>query len=235
MALDAQFWPSLWKLAAAAKTRPEVFLTVWFAESGLSPSARNPKTGSIGLNQTCPSEIGGPGFPSTAEAFQAASASEQLAWIAPQVLAQVRLNGGGFRSAARYQQANWLPKTLETAKAPGDVIAGELGPYTSAYRDNASFDVHKRGVVTLADLGDYLEHVVTTRGMDVDQGAPLEAAIHAAYAPANRPTWAPWDAPRLPIHEPVTRPARRNGGGILVALAGLFGIVALARATGGRA
>jgi hypothetical protein len=115
MALDAEFWPSLWKLAAAAQTRPEVFLTVWFAESGLDTKARNPKSGCIGLNQTCPAGIGGPGFPSTAEAFRAADASEQLDWIAPQVLDQVRRNGGGFRSVARYQQANWLPATLQSA------------------------------------------------------------------------------------------------------------------------
>jgi hypothetical protein len=231
VALDADFWPSLWKLAAAAQTRPEVFLTVWFAESGLDPSARNPKTGCIGLNQTCPTEIGGPGFPSTAEAFQAADASEQLDWIAPEVLGHVRLNGGGFRSAARYQQANWLPATLGTAKASGDVIAAARGPYAKAYRDNAGFDVHKQGFITLADLGDYLQHVITTRGIDLDHGAPLEMAIHAAYGPQNRPSWAPWDVPRLVVHEPTAaRPERSGGGGIVVALAGLFGVLALARA-----
>jgi hypothetical protein len=234
MALDAEFWPSLWKLAAASQTRPEVFLTVWFAESGLDPKARNPKTGCIGLNQTCAAEIGGPGFPSSAQAFQAADASGQLDWIAPQVLDQVRRNGGGFRSAARYQQANWLPATLDSAKAPNDVIAGAGGPFAAAYRDNATFDVHKRGSITLADLGDYLEQVVTTRGIDVDRGAPLEVAIHTAYAPSNRPTWAPWTSPNLVIHEPGPTRSPRGGGGVLVAMAGLFGLLALAR-TGGRA
>ena len=89
MALDSNFWPALWNLAAASGTRPEVLLTVWFAESGLDPTAMN-VDGCIGLNQTCPKELGGPGFPSTPEAYRASPASEQVGWIAPQVLAAVR-------------------------------------------------------------------------------------------------------------------------------------------------
>src|SRR5579859_3446037 len=103
MALDRLFWPALWGLATESGTRPEVFLTVWFAESGLDPSAEN-AIGCIGLNQSCPTSLGGPGFPSTPGAYKAATASEQVGWIANQVLAQVRANGGPFRSAARYFQ-----------------------------------------------------------------------------------------------------------------------------------
>src|SRR5258708_20136358 len=128
MTLDANFWPALWNLAAASGTRPEIFLTVWFAESGLDPSIVN-KDGCIGLNQTCPKEIGGPGFPTTPEAYAALPASEQVAWIAPQVLSQVKLNGGPFQSAARSYQANFIPATLTPANAPAAPLAPKVHPY----------------------------------------------------------------------------------------------------------
>src|SRR5579859_4531633 len=124
MNLDDAFWPALWSLATSVGTRPETLLAVWFAESGLDPGAQN-AIGCVGLNQTCPREIGGPGFPNDdAAAYASAPASGQVAWIAPQVASAVHLNGGPFRSGARYYQANFLPATLATAKRPGDVIAG---------------------------------------------------------------------------------------------------------------
>src|SRR5579859_5475909 len=132
---------------------------VWFAESELEPSAENPVSGCIGLNQTCPTSMGGPGFPSTSEAFKASPASQQLAWIGPQVMAQVGLNGGGFGSAARYYQANFLPATLPVAKRSGDIIAARNGPYAAAYAANKDLDVRGTGAITLADLGDYLQRV----------------------------------------------------------------------------
>jgi hypothetical protein len=244
MALDPLFWPALWRLAIAADTRPELLLTVWFAESGLDPSAQN-SLGCIGLNQTCPSSIGGPGFPGAPEGYRAAPASQQVAWIAPQVLAQARLNGGGFRSAARAYQANFLPATLTSAVAPDDVIAAEAGPYAAAYRANKLFDVSGDGRITLADLGDYLEQLVVSRGLDVDLGAPLETAIAAAYAPQNLPPNAPWTTPDLVLHEgqqlppvgipvgfppPPVPPANRTSGGAVAAVTviGLLGVLAIA-------
>jgi hypothetical protein len=223
MALDTNFWPALWSLAIRAKTRPEILLTVWFAESELDPSAQN-SLGCIGLNQTCPAGVGGPGFPSTPEAFRAAPASEQVGWIANQVLSQARANGGGFRSAARYQQANFLPATLKTATRPRDVIAARGGPYAVAYEQNKGLDVSGDGAITLADLGDYLERMVRERGIDVDHGAPLEVAIQTAYSAAYLPAGAPWRSPLLVLREPA--PAAGNGRGAAVALlttATLFG------------
>jgi hypothetical protein len=225
--LDANFWPALWRLALAADTPPEILLTVWFAESGLDASAEN-EVHCIGLNQTCPAELGGPGFPTTAEAFKAAPASQQLLWIGPQVLAQVRLNGGGFRSAARYYQANFLPATLPTATRPSDVIAGRHGPYAAAYAANKSLDVQGEGAITLAGLGKYLENVV--RAMDVHQGAPLETAIHTAYAPHHVPPGSPWPAPALVLSEPTpTAVGRRGGAAVAIAVASLVGLFARAR------
>jgi hypothetical protein len=247
MALDAKFWASLWRLAISADTRPEILLTVWFAESGLDPSARN-SIGCIGLNQTCPKSIGGPGFPSTPEAYRAALASEQLAWIAPQVRAQVLLNGGGFRSAARCFQANLLPATLGTATRPADVVAAAAGPYADAYKANQQLDVSSDGTITLADLGDYLERVVVPRGLDASHGAPLETAIETAYAPQNLPQDALWTSPALTLHEtspgqppglpplppppaPPAPPTARSGRGavaMLTAAAGLVSALAIA-------
>ena len=216
MALDANFWPALWNLATASGTRPEVLLTVWFAESGLDPAAVN-VDGCIGLNQTCPKELGGPGLPSTPEAYRASSASQQVAWIAPQVLAAVKLNGGPFASAARAYQANLMPATLTTARRSGDVIMSKSGPYPMEYAANAGLDVNRDGKITLQDLGDYLVGVVRDRGYDVDHGAPLSVAIHTAYA--NRPPHAPWNSPNLVIREPGPAVAGRGrASGVLGAL-----------------
>jgi len=192
MNLDADFWPTLWKLAIATGTRPEVFLTVWFAESGLDPAAEN-AVGCIGLNQTCPRPRG-PGFPSSAQAYKASPASVQVAWIARQVISAIKLNGGPFRSAARYWQANLLPATLATAKQPDDVIAARSGPLPDAYAGNAALDADRDGRITLADLGDTLERLLLARG------AMLGDAIQRAYA--NRPSVAPWDSADLVICEP---------------------------------
>ena len=229
MALDSNFWPALWNLAVASGTRPEVFLTVWFAESGLEPTAQN-VDGCIGLNQTCPKEMGGPGFPSTAEAYRALPAGQQVAWIAPQVHAAVKLNGGPFASAARYYQANLLPATLATAKRSGDVIASKAGPYPMEYAANAALDVNRDGRITLQDLGDYLAALVRDHGYNVDQGAPLSVAIHTAYA--NRPPNAPWTSPSLVLREPRPAVAQRRGIGVLGALA--FGGVLVAAVSRGR-
>ncbi len=236
MALDDAFWPALWKLAMATGTRPELLLCVWFAESDLEPTAEN-SAGCIGLNQTCP-KPNGPGFPSTPAAYKGSPASAQVAWIARQVESAVKLNGGPFQSAARYWQANWMPATLSTAKAPDAVIAGKDGPYAWAYRDNAGLDADKDGRITLQDLGDRLELLVLSRG------APLTRAIRLAYA--NRPAAAPWSEPELVIHEPA--PATPSGappsagpiasggiGGGGAALLTILFALALAVAHGGRA
>jgi hypothetical protein len=216
MALDANFWPALWNLAIASGTRPEIFLTVWFAESGLDPTAEN-RDGCIGLNQTCPKEWGGPAFPSTPQAYQAAPASEQVAWITPQVLAANKLNGGPFLSAARAYQANLMPATLTTARGSGDVIMSKFGPHPMEYAANEALDVNRDGKITLQDLGDYLVRVVSERGYDVDLGAPLSVAIHTAYT--HRPANAPWTSPSLVIREPASAVARRSrSAGVLGAL-----------------
>jgi hypothetical protein len=217
MDLDTAFWPALWALATTVGTRPETLLAVWFAESGLEPKAQNPQ-GCIGLNQTCPSELGGPGFPNgDAAAYAASPASAQLAWIAPQVVSAQHLNGGPFRSAARYYQANFLPATLLTAKGPRDVIAGRNGPYAPQYGANTGLDVTADGFITLDDLGRYLQRRIALGG-----GA-LEGAIAQAYA--SRPPGAPWTSSRLTLFEPVGA-ERDDGSGPLVA--GLFLALAFA-------
>ncbi len=194
MSLDDAFWPALWSLSTAVGTRPETLLAVWFAESGLDPAAKN-SIGCLGLNQTCPSANGGPGFPNgDADAYAQAPASQQLAWIAQQVTSAVHLNGGPFLSAARYYQANFLPATLPTAKAPNDPIAAKNGRYASAYGANAILDANGDGTITLDDLGRYLEKRIAANG------AALRTAIATAYA--QKPADAPWTAPHLVLYEP---------------------------------
>jgi len=206
MNLDDAFWPALWSLASASGTRPEILLAVWTSESGLDPRAKN-SIGCIGLNQSCPKPYG-PGFPNDdADAYQAAPASEQLAWIRPQVLSAVELNGGPFVSAARYYQANFLPATLAHAKRPGDVIAGRRGPYAQAYAANLALDPERRGAITLTTLGRALEKRIVH-----DQG--FADAVATAYA--QPPPDAPWSSPQLVLYEPEPSGGRNRW------IAGLF-------------
>ncbi len=216
MALDEGFFPALWALASSVGTRPETLLAVWAAESGLLTTAKNPQ-GCIGLNQSCPTSLGGPGFPNDdPDAYQAASASAQLEWIGPQVVRAAKLNGGPFLSAARYMQANFLPATLPKATRPNDVIAARTGPYAAQYSVNKVLDVTSDGAITLVDLGRYLQ----LHGA----GAVLDEAIAQTYA--ARPSDSPWDAPRLAYFEP-TPPSSGGRGGLVVAF--LLGLGLLAR------
>lgn len=237
--LDAAFYPALWDLAIATGSRPEVFLIVWWAESGLNPGIAN-TSGCVGLNQSCPKSIGGPGFP---DGYQGWPASQQLTqWIAAQVTSEIHDNGGPFLSAARYQQANFLPATLPNsaapgpkAKLPGDVICAKAGPYASAYAGNAQFDLDKTGTITLDDLGTYLQTRASGK-----YGANLRSAIATTYGQV--PAGAPWSSPAAdPYHEPgpvgprppgpPPAPAKAPRGspvGFVVAAAGLgLGLLAL--------
>jgi hypothetical protein len=155
MPLDAAFPAALWTLAQSCATRPEVLLLVWWAESGLDPASKN-QIGCIGLNQSCPRPYG-PGFPtSDPETYRRWPASQQLTWVGPQLEAACALHGGPFESAARYWQANILPKSLETAHAPDDTIAARAGPYAAAYRSNRGLDFTGDGRITLNDMGDVM-------------------------------------------------------------------------------
>lgn len=205
--LDDAFYPALWALALETGTRPETFLAVWNYESGLNPQAQN-ADGCIGLNQSCP-KPNGPGFPNNdPTAYQAMTASEQLAWIRPQVLAQTQANRGSFASAARCYQANFIPASLPFAKRPRDVICARGGPYAKAYASNAQLDVSKDGAITLEDLG----HVMATHATDF---ALLDAI---AKTWAVRPENAPWDSAQLFAYE-LGPPAGRSGfGGVVFGL-----------------
>jgi hypothetical protein len=192
MALDSAFWPALWTLAINTKTRPEIFLAVWQNESGLQPGITN-SIGCVGLNQTCPSP-NGPGFPSgmTGAQYAALPASSQLSWITGQVNSAIKLNGGPFRSASRYYQANFLPGTLPTAKSGNSVIAAKAGPYASAYNANPGLDPTHDGKITLNDLGAALEPGTKTSN--------FQSTLSTLYS--NKPANAPWASPHLQIYEP---------------------------------
>lgn len=223
MNLDAAFWPALWKLAIDTATRPEIFLAVWYRESGLDPTAKN-GIGCIGLNQSCPAELGGPGFPNgDADAYQAAPASAQVAWIAPQVKAAVNVNGRPFLSAARYYQANFLPATLPVATAPRDVIAAKNGPFAKAYAANSALDFGGDGAITLEDLGRFVAEAVQGAGR-----SPWLDALSQLYS--RRPPESPWRDPDLILYEPA--PSMR---GPLGAIAAVGLVWALLRFVGGRA
>lgn len=232
MSLDAAFWPALWDLAIAERVRPEVLLCVWWAESSLDPAAQN-QIGCIGLNQSCPRSIGGPGFPTAdPSTYKGWAASAQLAWIHPQIAGAIALDGGRpFRSAARYRQATFLPGSLPKARGPNDTIAAGDGPYATQYRGNVGLDFDHDGRITLQDIGDQLYDAIAKRG------GYLRGVIAEAYRHA--PAGAPWTEPlsmEATVYEPgsalpvggAPAPRRRGPGAAGLFVAFLLGGMGLA-------
>jgi hypothetical protein len=228
--LDAAFLPTLWTLAIEHRTRPEILLLTWWAESGLDPRAKN-KGGCIGLNQSCP-RPDGPGFPTAdPEEYRGWPASRQLSWIGPQLAAAIALNGGPFESAARYWQGNILPASLQSAVRPLDVVMAREGPYARAYEANKGLDYGQDRRVTLEDIGDTMADALVRKKGEGFLRALVERAYH------ERPEEVLWSEPLAlwdAVYEPgSTRHVPAAGGGRAPAPRGrgagaAFGLVAVA-------
>jgi hypothetical protein len=207
--LSDRFFDELVKLGARRRTHPGIFLTVWCAESDLSPSAVNPHGGARGLNQMMPATLQSMGAPAD---FEKRAAEDQLPWIERLIAAREPLNGGPFESAARYYHANFFPRTMARGFAPSTIVVArdaEDSDERAAYAANSGLDVDQDGKITLDDLAKYLERVRTTRCQD-------------AFARLARAV----DAAPFPSYASVMKP-RKSNGGLVFGLGLMIGVVSL--------
>jgi hypothetical protein len=214
LGLSDRFFALVAAMGQRRRTDPEFYLVVWCLESGLNPAIVN-SIGARGLNQMLPSTLVGLGAPVD---FEQLAAEDQLPWIERLIASGEQLNGGPFRSAARYYHSNFFPATMARGDAPSTVVVtrDSLEPRErAAYEGNKGLDANGDGRITLGDLATMLDRVRATRCQDAF--ARLDRAVAALPSPG--PTWG--DAP------PV---ARRAGSAPLVFGVGLaLGTVGLVR------
>jgi hypothetical protein len=147
------FFADVARMGQRRRTNPADYLIVWCRESGLRPTAVNPKTGARGLNQMMAKTLSGLGAPAD---FDKLGARAQLPWIERLIAAGETVNGGPFRSAARYYHANFFPATMVRGSRPSTVVVAADAADAlerAAYRDNRALDADGDGRITLGDLG----------------------------------------------------------------------------------
>jgi len=176
---------AVWTIYDATGIRPEYLLPVLWQESGFNPGLQNLAGAPYyGIAQT------GGGYivldlHTTPEAFLASGAAAQLtSAVLPHMRAIVH-RYGRVRSATRAYQANFLPDTLRTATALGQIVA----PYSinpkSWYQSNRPIDHLGHRAITVADLawwmarasrsGEVRDAVARAYEMRPEEGPPHEA------------------------------------------------------------
>lgn len=156
MTLSDAFFARLAELGERHATDPALFLDVWNAESGLDPRAENRATRAQGLNQMMPRTLEGLGAPAD---FKELAGEDQLPWIERLIAGGERLNGGPFRSAARYYHSNFFPRTMYRGDAPTAIVVAEGATdpeERAAYAANTGMDPAGKGRITYADLAAFL-------------------------------------------------------------------------------
>jgi len=176
MGLDAASYGELWRITAETGVLPEHILPTLYFESGFDPSL--PNRGGFpyyGINQASEDLISA--YAGTdPQTYLTWPASAQLRTVVRGYVKALVSQYGKIHSATRFEQANYLPKSLETAHALNDVIASAPSPYYSA--NAASFDKDKKGYITVADLA----RVMTTAA----SSHAVQSAIAATYAAKGR-------------------------------------------------
>jgi hypothetical protein len=128
--LGSNFYPKLVQLGSEVGMQPEDILAIMISESGISPSAHNPKGGASGLMQFMPSTLGGVGFHGKPEEFRQLSGEAQLPYIKNYIENQMKVNDGPFTSPGQFYVAVFWPVGL---KLPG-VRRGD--PRTAIVEEN---------------------------------------------------------------------------------------------------
>jgi len=156
MPLSDAFFAKLAELGERHATDPGVFLDVWNAESFLDPRAENPASHAQGLNQMMRTTLEGLGAPAD---FKSLAGEDQLPWIERLIVSGERLNGGPFRSAARYYHSNYFPRTMYRGQSPATVVVASDATdpdERAAYAGNSGMDPSGKGRITYADLTAFL-------------------------------------------------------------------------------
>jgi hypothetical protein len=215
VSLSDRFFADLARLGQRHTTDPAIYLTVWCAESGLIPSAVNPRGGARGLNQMMPDTLRQLRAP---EEFEKLPGEEQVPWIERLIGAHEKLNGGPFLTAARYYHANFFPRTLGRGAASDAIVVARDGTdpeERGAYLHNRGLDGDHDGFITVRDLEEVLA-VVRARYTG-DAFARLERAVAALPPPG-----VTWSVPRR-------EPSGPGAAGAALGAAAALGLASLSR------
>jgi hypothetical protein len=184
MPLSDAFFATLAALGQRHATDPVVYLDVWNSESGLDPRAENRASHAQGLNQMMPKTLQGLGAPAD---FKSLAGEDQLPWIERLIVAGEHLNGGPFRSAARYYHSNFFPRTMYRGQSPETVVvAGDATDpeERAAYSGNSGMDPGGKGRITYADLTAFLNLAKNRNRLTYEAArARLELATRGGGSP----------------------------------------------------
>ena len=177
--LSDAFFEQLAELGERHATDPVVFLDVWNSESSLDPSAENRASHAQGLNQMMPKTLQGLGAPAD---FKSLTGEDQLPWIERLIDGGEKLNGGPFKTAARYYHSNFFPRTMYRGRTPATVVLGRDATdpeERAAYAANAALDLGGKGQITYADLIAFLNRAKNANRLTYEAArARLALAVH---------------------------------------------------------
>jgi len=200
---------------------PAEALLVLFEESGANPASPGPAAAKPpvgGLNQMSVPNLTNLGL--TRAQWLAMTAAEQLPWVFRWWASLNHFNDDHFAAdAAELLGLNFLPGAFANAGAgrnPDAPIAGRLGPYAWAYKDNPLLQ-NETGSITVNTLRAYLAKVAAHGGVVPSAAGKarwlsLLAGVHAAneragsIEPGNPP-----DGGQTP--PPSSSPPPAPGGG----------------------
>lgn len=200
-----EFFPGVRGVAEAIGARPLHLLQVMMAESGIRPDAHNPNGHASGLIQFMPATLVRLGWTAGHEAFRRLGAVEQLPFV---LRFYQPYRAAGLTSTARLYQATFLPATLALGSDPDTVLAGQGGPYPSAYAGNRGLDRRGDGTIRVSDLTAAVDR--RCRGPRWEEArARLEGASPLPVPPSPTPPNPVPPGPTPPIAG--SRPTLRAG------------------------
>jgi hypothetical protein len=180
MGLDSASYAELWRITSETGVLPEHILPTLYFESGFDPSIQN-RSGAdyFGLNQASTDLISA--YAGTdPQTYLTWPASAQLRTVVRGYVKALVNQYGKIHSATRFEQANFYPASLETARGLNDAI---VSAPSAAYNANAGLDKDKKGSITVSDLARVMTTAASSRA--------VQSAIAATYA--NKGRYAPLD------------------------------------------
>lgn len=158
---DADFF-TLDKDATDLRMNPPDYLLMMNAESKLSPSAKNPLSGAVGLNQLTSAANYAAGITEDfrVNQYDKLNVAEQLPYV-KRYFSNMAWTKAGLRydHVGQVWQANFAPGTMLSRGTGPDVVMYSSGP---AYEKNKGLDVEGKGYITVRDLTRHLAAVSKT-------------------------------------------------------------------------
>lgn len=165
--LGPDFYKKLVEISNELSMKPEDILNVMAVESGLNPAAHNKNGNASGLIQFMPATLKNIGFKGSNSDFRDLRAEQQLDYVKRLISANIKYNGGPFKSAAQYYISNFVPAALKIPgvqnEDPSTIIVSKEPtvahiPHVSIktesiyYNANKGLDYDNDGNITFGDI-----------------------------------------------------------------------------------